>query len=203
MHILRSLSHKGGVPPGHLTERGGQLMTLFGGYYGECFAQQGLLHPTGCGDSSSISFPADSDQRTVTTGKALAASMFPGCSVMVQTLPSGTPGLLFHTLASGVGRPSMIWPLQHSLEESEIPRLPWAMHTTLHCRTWRKYWSSVIRVTLPSHPETIATGSIIGRPPLRANVFVPGCSTADKAYPCPWSRFTQQVLRAINPVFVQ
>ncbi len=62
---------------GHLTERGGQLMTLFGGYYGEYFAQQGLPHPTGCGDSSSISFLADSDQRPVATGKALAGACFP------------------------------------------------------------------------------------------------------------------------------
>jgi len=94
------------VPPGNLTEHGAQLMTLFGSYYREYFAQQGLLHRTGCGDSSSISFLADSDQRTVATGKALAAGMFPGCSVMVQALPSGTPDPLFHSLASGVGRPS-------------------------------------------------------------------------------------------------
>lgn len=93
------------VPPGYLTPRGSQLMTFFGRYYREYFAQNGLLQRSGCTDATSIVFFADSDQRTVATGKALADGILPGCSVAVHALPRGTPDPLFHSLAAGVGHP--------------------------------------------------------------------------------------------------
>lgn len=368
------------VPPGHLTERGGQLMVLFGGYYREYFAQQRLLHRTGCGDTSRISFLADSDQRTVATGRALAAGLLPGCSVMVQALPSGTPDPLFHSLASGVGRPNhdlaaaalsgrigdnpaalvdaynaplqdmekilascnpgahchpiqkpllqvpssvvpgkgdhlvdLQGPLSIASTVSEDFLLEYTDGMPLNQVGWGQvdasklnelitlhtahsdllqhtpYLAGVLASNLMSHilatmQQSIDQKSIAGavgqpgdkvvflvghdtniatvagllglswisdgrlndtppggalvfevwgppnsqiyevrtyyvsqtldemrnltpltldKPPLRANVFVPGCSTADKDYPCPWSRFTQQVKRAINPAFVQ
>ncbi len=97
------------VPPGYLTPHGAQLMTIFGGYYRSYFAKQGLLTPTGCVDAKYVSFYSDSDQRTVETGKSLAAGMFPGCSVSEQSeqhaLAEGQPDPLFHPLAAGVGQP--------------------------------------------------------------------------------------------------
>ncbi|MGC1783588.1 MAG: histidine-type phosphatase [Acidobacteriaceae bacterium] len=93
------------VPPGYLTSRGSQLMTLFGRYYREYFAQNGLLQRSGCADATSVTFLADSDQRTVATGNALADGILPGCSVAVHALPRGTPDPLFHSLAAGVGHP--------------------------------------------------------------------------------------------------
>jgi 4-phytase/acid phosphatase len=97
------------VPPGRLTPHGAELMTLFGGYYRAYFAQQGLLGATGCADAAHVSFYADSDQRTVETGKSLAAGMFPGCRPEEQSehlaLHEGEADPLFHSLAAGVGKP--------------------------------------------------------------------------------------------------
>ena len=97
------------VLPGYLTPHGAQLMTVFGGYYRSYFAKQGLLSPTGCADAKYVSFYSGTDQRTVETGKSLAAGMFPGCSVSEQSeqhaLAEGQPDPLFHSLAAGVGQP--------------------------------------------------------------------------------------------------
>jgi 4-phytase/acid phosphatase len=97
------------VPPGHLTRHGAALMSLFGGYYRAYFAQQGLLHATGCSDAAHVSFYSDSDQRTVETGKSIAAGMFPGCAAGEQSeqhvLSEGTADPLFHSLSAGIGKP--------------------------------------------------------------------------------------------------
>jgi len=97
------------VAPGYLTPQGARLMTIFGGWYRASLAQQGLLEPTGCADAAHVSFYSDSDQRTVETGKSIAAGMFPGCSPQEQSeqhaLGEGTPDPLFHSLAAGVGNP--------------------------------------------------------------------------------------------------
>ena len=43
----------------------------------------------------------------------------------------------------------------------------------------------------------------LAMPPARANIFVPGCSTADKGYSCTFSGFQQTVHAAIDPAFVR
>jgi 4-phytase / acid phosphatase len=97
------------VPPGHLTPQGARLMTIFGAYYRSYFAQQGLFNASGCADTEHVSFYSDSDQRTVETGKSLAAGMFPGCPADEQSeqhaLAEGQPDPLFHSLTTGAGRP--------------------------------------------------------------------------------------------------
>ncbi len=84
-------------------------MSLFGSYYRSYFAQQGLLSATGCTDAARVSFYSDSDQRTIETGKSLAAGMFPGCAPKEQSeqhaLAEGTADPLFHSLSAGVGQP--------------------------------------------------------------------------------------------------
>lgn len=84
------------VPPGHLTDHGYKLMTIFGSYDRARLASDGLLTPTGCTDAGRITILADSDQRTRETGKAIAEGMFPGCVVEVHALPEGTNDPLFH-----------------------------------------------------------------------------------------------------------
>ena len=84
------------VPPGNLTPHGYRLMEIFGAYDRIALAKEGLLHATGCQDAARVTFYADSDQRTRETGKALAAGMFPGCGVPVQSLGEGTNDPLFH-----------------------------------------------------------------------------------------------------------
>ncbi len=96
------------VAPGHLTEHGAQLMTLFGAYDRELLVSQGLLAPTGCSDASHIRIVADSDQRTRETGKALATGLAPGCGLEVSALAEGTHDPLFHSLETGVGTPDKL-----------------------------------------------------------------------------------------------
>ena len=86
------------VAPGLLTPHGKRLMTLFGGYDRSYFAEQGLLSRTGCADSSHIFIDADSDERTVESGRGLADGIAPGCGVRVLTLAVGTRDALFHPL---------------------------------------------------------------------------------------------------------
>jgi len=71
-------------------------MELFGSYDRMRLADVGLLRAKGCEDASSVTFYADSDQRTRETGKALADGLFPGCNVPVKSLPEGTNDTLFH-----------------------------------------------------------------------------------------------------------
>jgi 4-phytase/acid phosphatase len=89
------------VPPGHLTEHGAKLMTLFGAFDRELLVKQGLLAAAGCGDTERITILADSDQRTHETGKAIAAGLMPGCDLETHALAESTPDPLFHSLTAG------------------------------------------------------------------------------------------------------
>ena len=91
------------VPPGYLTEHGAKLIVLLGVYDRELFAKEGLFSAEGCDDAAQVSVIADSDQRTLETGRSLAAGMFPGCKVAVKAQPEGTADPLFHSLEAGVG----------------------------------------------------------------------------------------------------
>jgi 4-phytase/acid phosphatase len=95
------------VPPGYLTPQGARLMTLFGAYYRSYYAQRGLFDAVGCADAAHVAFYSDLDQRTVETGKSLAAGMFPGCPLREQSerraLSDGQANPLFHPLTAGVG----------------------------------------------------------------------------------------------------
>jgi len=97
------------VPPGYLTAHGYRLMELFGSYDRHLLAKQKLLSPAGCDDTGSVTFYADSDQRTQETGKALASGLFPSCKISVHSLPEGTNDPLFHPV-----------PLNRSVLESSL-----------------------------------------------------------------------------------
>jgi 4-phytase/acid phosphatase len=94
-----------GVPPGHLTAHGKKLVELFGAYDRAYLSEEGLLTAKGCEDAARLFLWADTDQRTIETGRALASGMFPGCSVQVRSLPEGTADPLFSPMAVGVGHP--------------------------------------------------------------------------------------------------
>jgi 4-phytase / acid phosphatase len=94
---------KWSVPPGNLTPRGYQLLSRFGGYDRASLAAAGLFAADGCGAAESAYLWADTDQRTVASGHALAEGMFPGCSVEVHGLGEGAGNdPLFHPAAAGV-----------------------------------------------------------------------------------------------------
>lgn len=90
-----------GVPPGFLTPRGRTLITLLGAYYREWLAGEHLIKGNGCDDAPSVFIHADTDQRTLETGRAFAESLLPGCDVPVHSAPAGERDPLF----SGVGTP--------------------------------------------------------------------------------------------------
>jgi 4-phytase/acid phosphatase len=93
-----------GVPSGNLTPRGSKLMTLFGSYYRQYFADAGLLRSAGCEDASHVHFLADAESRTRETASAMAAGMMPGCSVKVHSV-SNNKDPLFSPLSAGIAQP--------------------------------------------------------------------------------------------------
>lgn len=100
------------VAPGNLTNHGYQLIQRFGSYDRASFAQSSLLAKDDCGDVAHTYIWADTDQRTMETGRAFADGAFPGCSAPVHSLPAGTSDPLFHwsqaskKLSPGAKKPS-------------------------------------------------------------------------------------------------
>jgi 4-phytase/acid phosphatase len=93
-----------GVPPGHLTPHGRELLKRLGGYYGERFAAERLIERAAC--SEPIAFiRADSDQRTLESARALAEGLFPDCPPKIHALREGTPDPLFDPIEAGTVKP--------------------------------------------------------------------------------------------------
>lgn len=90
-----------GAPPGNLTPHGRALILLMGAYYREWLSGEHLLSRQGCQDAGRIYIWADTDQRTIETGRALAESLLPKCELAVHSQPQGRRDHLF----SGVGTP--------------------------------------------------------------------------------------------------
>ena len=87
-----------GVSPADLTAHGRTLMEVLGRYYREVFTAQKLLGKAKC---DPVYFYADNDQRTLETSRALASSMFPGCTVETHAMPAGKTDPLFDPLEAG------------------------------------------------------------------------------------------------------
>ncbi len=90
-----------GVAPGELTPHGRDLVNSMGAYYREWLTGEHLYSSTGCQDSGRIYIWADSDHRTVETGRALAESLLPGCGIEIHSEPDGRRDPIF----SGGGTP--------------------------------------------------------------------------------------------------
>jgi len=93
---------KWSVPPGNLTVRGHQLMKQFGGFDRGSLAREGLFAERGCADAAATYIWADSDQRTIESGQALAEGLFPDCMLPVHGHAEGENDPLFHPAANGV-----------------------------------------------------------------------------------------------------
>jgi 4-phytase/acid phosphatase len=93
------------VPIGNLTGHGRTLIKLLGAYERAQFAQAGLLSAKGCEDAQRIYIWADTDERTISTGKALAEGMMPDCNLEVHSLALGTTDPIFSPLKAGIGHP--------------------------------------------------------------------------------------------------
>jgi 4-phytase / acid phosphatase len=90
-----------GVGAGELTPHGATLMGLMGAYYREWLTAELLLDPRGCHDASRVHIVADTSQRTLETGRALAESLMPGCGLSVDPQSEDRKDPLF----SGAGTP--------------------------------------------------------------------------------------------------
>lgn len=84
------------VEPGILTPRGYELLKRFGAYDRAQYASKGLFASEGCADAAKVYVWADTDQRTVASGHALAESLFPGCPPVVHSLAEGVNDPVFH-----------------------------------------------------------------------------------------------------------
>jgi len=96
-----------GVPPGHLTQRGRALMKLMGDYYGEWLRGERLLDGIGCSSADRVFIWADTDQRTLETGRALAESLVPGCAIAVRSLGEAQDDPLFNPLTAPLPLPDL------------------------------------------------------------------------------------------------
>lgn len=74
-----------GVPPGDLTAHGRKVIELLGAYYRQRFLHDGLLGDGTCREKQRLYVWADTDQRTLATGRAFADSIFPGCDAAVHS----------------------------------------------------------------------------------------------------------------------
>jgi 4-phytase / acid phosphatase len=90
-----------GVPPGDLTPRGRTLIKLMGSYYRDWLVENHLFTIQGCGSAARTFLWADTSERTLETGKALAESLLPGCPIAVHSRPDHQTDPLF----SGIGTP--------------------------------------------------------------------------------------------------
>ena len=90
------------VPPGNLTAHGYQLMAQFGAYDRMWLTAAGVLPKSNCANRL-VYIYADSDQRTIVSGQALAEGLSAGCGLQVHSLPLGRNDSLFHLPASYIG----------------------------------------------------------------------------------------------------
>ncbi len=95
------------VAPGILTPHGYALMKIFGAWDRARFSAQGLLAASGCADAAHVTILTDSDERTRSTGRALADGMMPDCKIAVRSQHFGLNDPLFRPLEAGVGHPDM------------------------------------------------------------------------------------------------
>jgi len=93
---------KWSVPPGNLTSRGYEQMKEFGSYDRAMLAKAGLFAARGCEDASKTYIWADTDQRTMESGKAFSEAFFPDCPPAVHRLAAGERDPLFHSATNGV-----------------------------------------------------------------------------------------------------
>jgi 4-phytase/acid phosphatase len=80
-------------------------MKMMGGFYREHFSSQGLIGSAGCKDADLAYLWADTDQRTMETGRALAEGLFPGCAAEVHSKAADEYDPLFNPIAAGIAKP--------------------------------------------------------------------------------------------------
>lgn len=86
---------------GELTPHGAQAVRALAAFDREEDARRGLVPGSGCPEPGAVEIYADSDQRTIATGEAVAAAYAPGCDVRVAHRPQGEDDPLFSPVQTG------------------------------------------------------------------------------------------------------
>lgn len=86
--------------PGHLTERGADLIRAEWQGLRQSLAFDGLLPASECPAPQSVFVYADNEERTLATARAMLEGLSPGCGFKVFSRPEGTDPL-FHPVRSG------------------------------------------------------------------------------------------------------
>ena len=106
------------MPPGYLTPHGFDLVKEFGRFDRASFAKNGLVAESGCADGARTYIWADTDQRTMESGRALAEGLFPNCPPAVHSLVAGENDALFHPAHRR--RQEVAKPVRTALEAEDI-----------------------------------------------------------------------------------
>jgi 4-phytase/acid phosphatase len=88
--------------PGELTPHGYEILTRLASFERTSLAANGLFAATGCEAAAATTIYADTDQRTLASGHALAEGLFPGCPPQVHSLSAGHTDTLFHAGTSNL-----------------------------------------------------------------------------------------------------
>lgn len=89
------------VRPGHLTARGGRLITAMWTELRGTFMHLGLLPYAACPPPGAVFVRADTDQRTRATARAMLQGLAPGCDTG-YAVADGRPDPLFHPVKAGL-----------------------------------------------------------------------------------------------------
>lgn len=93
------------VADGQLTPHGAEALARLGQWERGYYAEAGLLPAQGCPDKASVFAWANRGyQRTIDTGKAMLAAMFPGCDLTVGVAPGKGHDPLFTARQTETGR---------------------------------------------------------------------------------------------------
>ena len=82
-------------------------MKLMGAYYGEWLRSERLLDGQKCASAERVFIWADTDQRTLETGRALSESLLPDCAVAVHSLGESQDDPLFNPLSTASPPPDL------------------------------------------------------------------------------------------------
>ena len=103
--------------PGHLTQRGAELIRAEWRGLRQSLAFDGLLPASECPAPQSVFVYADNEERTLATARAMLEGLSPGCGFKVFSMPEGTDPL-FHPVRSGfVNSPVISEPERKKLTE--------------------------------------------------------------------------------------
>ncbi|OAN66465.1 phosphoanhydride phosphohydrolase [Sphingomonas sp. TDK1] len=89
------------VRPGWLTPHGAAAVARLGAADATAWRFHRLLPTKGCPVPGAVRIVADSDQRTIETAKAWAATLAPGCPLAIDHRPQDVPDPRFNAIESG------------------------------------------------------------------------------------------------------